>query len=602
MGRRKIEIKAIKDDRNRSVTFLKRKGGLFKKAHELSVLCSVDVAVIIFGHNKKLYEFSSGDINEILGRYHYTGPPHEHKGPADFNGKKDLDEDEDDEMGSPAPESPSSQEHHMIPPHLQNQAAYQHMRQQTASASPPIPNVPFHPRHGTPPQQQGISRPSSRTNVRRTSSNLVPQQQQQQSHPHQHTSQAPPTQNGYAYRPNPPIYNPQAGAGMPLQPGPGQAPPYQHQYPQPQPPPPHHHPNQSVYMQDSRRQSMPPAFPQDRSGPPPPPPPQPSEPSPPQHPQHHLESHQHLTEPKRLSAKSKSIFTPVDESRSLLAQHWGMGTTSSPNEPAPRREEAIKNEGDGRSRSVDMAPLTRNGPNDGQRPQRMPPLDEIRPSSRSTNPPQFAPPRPQQQQQAPAKRPRLKVQIPSEQSDGGSATAESSPRNSAGTTTGGAPSAQANTEGSHSSGVVLPPPSPSASAILSAGATGPGNPFARPNPPSTSNNQSNQSNPNNSSNNNNNNIETPMSALPSRFMAEGLLPSPSSFYPGWDFGRGSGSGGGGSDSNILPSPLNYQTPVGATGPSFLRDENEGMGMGKRKSVEADSGGGSDGVGSKRVKT
>ena len=55
-----------------SRTFLKRKGGLFKKAHELSVLCSVDVAVIIFGHNKKLYEFSSGDINETIGRYQYV--------------------------------------------------------------------------------------------------------------------------------------------------------------------------------------------------------------------------------------------------------------------------------------------------------------------------------------------------------------------------------------------------------------------------------------------------------------------------------------------------------------------------------------------------
>lgn len=96
MGRRKIEIKAIKDDRNRSVyvfpvqaqqiariwasanlllinsTFLKRKGGLFKKAHELSVLCSVDVAVIIFGNNKKLYEYSSSDIGEILTRYNYV--------------------------------------------------------------------------------------------------------------------------------------------------------------------------------------------------------------------------------------------------------------------------------------------------------------------------------------------------------------------------------------------------------------------------------------------------------------------------------------------------------------------------------------------------
>jgi hypothetical protein len=56
-------------------TFLKRKGGLFKKAHELSVLCSVDVAVIIFGHNKKLYEFSSGDIGETLTRYSYVCHP-----------------------------------------------------------------------------------------------------------------------------------------------------------------------------------------------------------------------------------------------------------------------------------------------------------------------------------------------------------------------------------------------------------------------------------------------------------------------------------------------------------------------------------------------
>ena len=53
-------------------TFLKRKGGLFKKAHELSVLCSVDVAVIIFGHNKKLYEFSSGNINETIQRHQYV--------------------------------------------------------------------------------------------------------------------------------------------------------------------------------------------------------------------------------------------------------------------------------------------------------------------------------------------------------------------------------------------------------------------------------------------------------------------------------------------------------------------------------------------------
>lgn len=39
------------------------------------MLCSVDVAVIIFGHNKKLYEFSSGDINETIGRYQYVSVP-----------------------------------------------------------------------------------------------------------------------------------------------------------------------------------------------------------------------------------------------------------------------------------------------------------------------------------------------------------------------------------------------------------------------------------------------------------------------------------------------------------------------------------------------
>lgn len=56
MGRRKIQIAPITEDRNRSVTFLKRKNGLFKKAYELGVLCSADVAVIVFAHNGKLYE------------------------------------------------------------------------------------------------------------------------------------------------------------------------------------------------------------------------------------------------------------------------------------------------------------------------------------------------------------------------------------------------------------------------------------------------------------------------------------------------------------------------------------------------------------------
>lgn len=173
------------------------------------------------------------------------------------------------------------------------------------------------------------------------------------------------------------------------------------------------------------------------------------------------------------------------------------------------------------------------------------------------------------------------MQIPEEQSDADSATGESSPRQS-GNAASDTP-AKTSTEASHSSGtgVVLPPPSPSASAILSAGASGPPNPFARPHPPGGP-----PQNPSYSSSNNNN-IETPISALPSRFVADGLLPSPSSFYPEWGFGR---SGG---DSNLLPSPLNFQTPV--MGGSSFRDED-----GDRKRKSPEGGEGQEGV--KRVKT
>lgn len=59
MGRGKIEIKKIENPTSRQVTFSKRRGGLMKKAHELSVLCDAEIAVIIFSSTGKLFEFSS---------------------------------------------------------------------------------------------------------------------------------------------------------------------------------------------------------------------------------------------------------------------------------------------------------------------------------------------------------------------------------------------------------------------------------------------------------------------------------------------------------------------------------------------------------------
>ncbi|KAK4266759.1 hypothetical protein QN277_023638 [Acacia crassicarpa] len=69
MGRGRVELKMIENKINRQVTFSKRRNGLMKKAHELSVLCDAEVALIIFSGRGKLYEFGSAGISKTLERY-----------------------------------------------------------------------------------------------------------------------------------------------------------------------------------------------------------------------------------------------------------------------------------------------------------------------------------------------------------------------------------------------------------------------------------------------------------------------------------------------------------------------------------------------------
>ncbi|KAJ2060173.1 Myocyte-specific enhancer factor 2C [Coemansia sp. S146] len=77
MGRKKIKIQTIKDERNRQVTFLKRKAGLLKKAYELSVLCDCEIAVVIFSSQNKLVQYASTNMDKVLMRYTDFGEPNE---------------------------------------------------------------------------------------------------------------------------------------------------------------------------------------------------------------------------------------------------------------------------------------------------------------------------------------------------------------------------------------------------------------------------------------------------------------------------------------------------------------------------------------------
>uniref|UniRef100_A0A0D3HSH0 MADS-box domain-containing protein n=1 Tax=Oryza barthii TaxID=65489 RepID=A0A0D3HSH0_9ORYZ len=59
MVRGKVQMRRIENPVHRQVTFCKRRGGLLKKARELSVLCDADVGVIIFSSQGKLHELAT---------------------------------------------------------------------------------------------------------------------------------------------------------------------------------------------------------------------------------------------------------------------------------------------------------------------------------------------------------------------------------------------------------------------------------------------------------------------------------------------------------------------------------------------------------------
>ncbi|XP_074362104.1 MADS-box transcription factor 23-like [Apium graveolens] len=69
MGRAKLEIAKIENANSRQSTFKKRRAGLMKKDHELSVLCDAEIAIIVFSSTGKLFEFASCRMEHKLARF-----------------------------------------------------------------------------------------------------------------------------------------------------------------------------------------------------------------------------------------------------------------------------------------------------------------------------------------------------------------------------------------------------------------------------------------------------------------------------------------------------------------------------------------------------
>ncbi|KAK7269860.1 hypothetical protein RIF29_22632 [Crotalaria pallida] len=84
-GRRKIEIKKIINESKLQVSFSKRRNGVFKKASELSTLCGVEVALVVFSPSEKAYSFGHPNVNAVIDRYHMRSPSPTNSWITEFN-------------------------------------------------------------------------------------------------------------------------------------------------------------------------------------------------------------------------------------------------------------------------------------------------------------------------------------------------------------------------------------------------------------------------------------------------------------------------------------------------------------------------------------
>ncbi|CAN4121587.1 unnamed protein product [Withania somnifera] len=68
-GKQKIEMKLIESKEARTVSFSKRKKGLFKKAEEYSTITGADIGVMLISPSGRPYSYGSTSIENITNKF-----------------------------------------------------------------------------------------------------------------------------------------------------------------------------------------------------------------------------------------------------------------------------------------------------------------------------------------------------------------------------------------------------------------------------------------------------------------------------------------------------------------------------------------------------
>ncbi|XP_048443639.1 agamous-like MADS-box protein AGL65 isoform X2 [Pyrus x bretschneideri] len=76
MGRVKLKIKKLESSGNRQVTFSKRRNGILKKAKELSILCDVDIVLLMFSPTGRptIFQGDRSNFEEIVSKFAQLTP------------------------------------------------------------------------------------------------------------------------------------------------------------------------------------------------------------------------------------------------------------------------------------------------------------------------------------------------------------------------------------------------------------------------------------------------------------------------------------------------------------------------------------------------